>query len=314
MSIRRTALPAAAGGGWSGLALDVDAPARPGLRAEAAGAGRFLLRRADRVVLLARQHPWHYGVHYARTGDYRSPVPPVPAALARRIRETSVDDAAWTARWAHHLVDRLAAAVDGPLHQGSWVLADGMPRWAVAGHWERLRRVDPDRGHITWFGYGHPDDDQRDVLPLRRLAPDGSGRVRAWRRQARDGILPPVLLWWVSGLNTLTVLDGHDRIVAALAEGGPPPVLVLAPAVDPVWRAAWQRHEERGYAERTAHAVAGDATPAWLASLSHRYADALRDTARTEGRTRAWPLRGGAAGWDRLAARLAPGWRTDDRP
>ncbi|MFJ8582151.1 hypothetical protein [Micromonospora sp. NPDC093277] len=190
----RAALPASLGGGWDGLTLDVAAPARSGLRAEAAGDGRFLIRQADRVVLLARQHPRHHGVHYARPGGYRSPVPPITATLARRIRETSADGTIWSARWAHQFVTWLRQAVDGPLHQGSWVLADGMPHWAVPGHWERLRRVDPDRGHITWFGYGHPEDDQRDVLPLRQLDPAGADRVRAWRRQARDGMLPPALL------------------------------------------------------------------------------------------------------------------------
>jgi hypothetical protein len=308
----RTPLPAGSGGDWAGLALDVAAPARPGLRVEAAGGRRFLIRQADRVVLLARQHPCHYGVRYARPGGYRSPLPPITAALARRMRDSSADDSTWAARWAQRFVTWLGAAGDGPLHRGSWVLVDGMPRWAVAGHWQRLTRVDPDRGHITWFGYGHPEDDQRDILPLRRLDPAGSDRVRAWRRQARDGVLPPALLWWVSGLHTLTVLDGHDRIVAALAEGNPPHVVVLAPAVDPAWRSAWQRLEQRRYEERMAHLADRDVTPTRLANLSRQYAAALGDTARTEGRTTAWPLRGGAAEWDRLAGCLAPGWPRDD--
>ncbi|MGB8939405.1 MAG: hypothetical protein WCD21_04060 [Streptomyces sp.] len=34
-------------------------------------------------------------------------------------------------------------------------------------------------------------------------------RVKAYRKQARDGTLPPVLLWWVSGLDCHLVLDGH---------------------------------------------------------------------------------------------------------
>ncbi|MFG2057494.1 hypothetical protein ACGFI9_26090 [Micromonospora sp. NPDC048930] len=310
----RTPLPAAWGGGWHGLALDVAAPAYPGLRVEAAGARRFLIRQAERVVLLARQHPRHHGVHYARLGGYRSPIPPITAALARQVLDSSADDTTWAARWAHRFATWLGQAVDGPLHRGAWLLAEGMPHWAVAGHWDRLTRVDPDRGHITWFGYGHPDDDQRDVLPLRRLDPAGGDRVRAWRRQARDGVLPPALLWWVSGLHTLTVLDGHDRIVAALAEGKPPPVIVLAPAVDPTWRDAWQRHEQRGYEERMAHVADRDVTPVRLAAMSRQFAAALCDAARTEGRTRAWPLRGGAGEWDRLAGGLAPGWRPDDRP
>ncbi|MFJ8582150.1 hypothetical protein [Micromonospora sp. NPDC093277] len=54
--------------------------------------------------------------------------------------------------------------------------------------------------------------------------------------------------------------------------------------------------------------VADDVTPARLANMSREFAASLRDTVRAEGRTRAWPLRGGVAEWDRLSAQLAQGW------
>ncbi|WP_433494445.1 hypothetical protein ACQP26_28435 [Micromonospora sp. CA-248089] len=230
-------------------------------------------------------------------------LPPITAAHARRVRETSTDDDAWAARWAHRFTDRLQAAEDGPLHSGRWTLARGMPGWGVPEHWQRFQAVDPDRGHITWFGYGDPDEDQRDVLPLRRLSPASAGRVRSYRRQLREGILPPALLWWVSGLNTLLVLDGDDRITAALAEQAVPEVLVLAPAADPELASAWQRRLVREYVGRmtSPHPARGD-------SVSRKLATALGDIARTEGRTRAWPLPGGPAAWERYATDLAPGW------
>ncbi|MET8837471.1 hypothetical protein ABZV78_26660 [Micromonospora sp. NPDC004540] len=306
--VARSALPTAPGGGWDGLALEVDTPVRPGLRVEVAGARRFLIRQADRVVLLARQHPRHHGVHYVRTGAYRSPVPPISAAEARRVGDAS-GEGDRAARWAHRFAGWLAEAEDGPLHRGPWTLTPGMPHWAVPSHWPRLPVVDPDRGHITWFGYGHPVEDQRDILPLRRLAAPDSARVRSWRRRVRDGTLPPVLLWWVSGLQTLLVLDGHDRIVAALAEGSRPAVLVLAPPVDPALAAAGERRELRVFSERMA-ALAGrtDVAPARLVAASQQFGAALRDVARDLGRNRAWPLPGGAGAWERLAADVAPGW------
>ncbi|MEU1837669.1 hypothetical protein [Micromonospora chersina] len=308
----RSPLPTPPGGGGDGLALEVETPVRPGLRVEVAGGRRLLIRQADRVVLLARQHPWHHGVHYVRVEGYRSPVPPISAVQARRVGDTG-GDGERAARWAHRFVSWLTGAEDGPLHRGRWNLTPGMPHWAVPGHWPRLPVVDPDRGHITWFGYGHPVEDQRDILPLRRLAPPDSSWVRAWRRQVREGTLPPVLLWWVSGLQTLLVLDGHDRIVAALAEGTRPPVLVLAPPVDPALVAAGERRELRAYSERMA-ALAGrsDVAPARLAAASQQFATALRQAAGDLGRNRAWPLRGGVGAWDRLAADLAPGWTPPD--
>ncbi|MET7834820.1 hypothetical protein ABZS44_18585 [Micromonospora sediminicola] len=305
--LARAALPTGLG-----VSLTATTPARPGLRVEAAGGGRLLIRQAERIVLLARQGARHHGVRYARTGDYRSPLPPITAAAARRVRETSPDAAARAMRWTHRFADWLGAAEqDGPLHRGRWTLAAGMPDWSVATHWDRLTRVDPDRGHVTWFGYGDPDDDLRDVLPLRRLAPAGHGRVRAWRRQARAGVLPPVLLWWVSGLQTLVLLDGHDRAVAALTEGGPPDVVVLAPADQGADR---MRHEIDGYVRRMRHLETADVPAARLAVESRGLAEGVAEAVRAEGRTTAWPVRGGSREWERLAVRLAPGWDTGSRP
>lgn len=90
----RSDLPARELGRWPGFALEVARPASPGLRVEVAHGRKLLLRQADRVVLLGRQRAGYWGAHYARTGHYRSPLPPITAARARLIRETSADDRA----------------------------------------------------------------------------------------------------------------------------------------------------------------------------------------------------------------------------
>ncbi|UQA92281.1 hypothetical protein [Streptomyces halobius] len=63
---------------------------------------------------------------------------------------------------------------------------------------------------------------------MRPLSAPDAPRVKAHRRQHHEGILPPALLWWVGGLDSLVLLDGHDRLAAALAEGGRPAALALA--------------------------------------------------------------------------------------
>jgi hypothetical protein len=198
------------------------------------------------------RHFRHLQVYYARMGRYRSPLPAISAVHARRVREASSDDA-WAARWTHQFTDWLQTAVEGPLHAGRWTVARGMPSWSGPAHWDRLHAADRDRGHITWFGYGAPDEDIRDILPLRRLSPVDAGRVKAYRRQLHEGVLPPALLWWASGLNTLLVMDGHDRITAAVAEHTLPEVVVLAPAADPHWISAVQRRPIREYEGRLEH-------------------------------------------------------------
>jgi hypothetical protein len=282
---------------------------RPGLRVEVSAGRRLLLRQADQVVLFSVQQAGHWGVYYARTGLYRSPLPALTAGHARRVREVSVDDDAWAARWTHEFLDFLQAANDGPLHTGQWNLAWGMPSWSTAGRWQRLTNVDPDQGHITWFGYGDPDEDQRDTLPLRQLSPVNAARVRSYRRQVREGILPPAFLWWVSGLDTLLVLDGHDRIVAALAEHTLPAEVVLAPAADPSMATTAHRHLVRAYEGRQQHLQAAidrgdESAKTHMANITRQFAGQLNDVVCSQGRTRAWPLPGGRVAWDQEAAQL----------
>jgi hypothetical protein len=87
-----------------------------------------------------------------------------------------------------------------------------------------LRRVVEQKscGYIQWdFG------DHVYPITLRDRSSTDSGRVKAWRKHARAGSLPPVLLYWISGLAAHVVLDGHDRLLAALLEEVSAPALSL---------------------------------------------------------------------------------------
>ena len=64
------------------------------------------------------------------------------------------------------------------------------------------------RGWIDWFA----DNGAWQILPLRPLDSSDAGRVKSYRKQVDEGILAPVLLWWISGLDCYVVLDGHDRL------------------------------------------------------------------------------------------------------
>ncbi|MFG2333996.1 hypothetical protein ACGFMM_30875 [Streptomyces sp. NPDC048604] len=94
-------------------------------------------------------------------------------------------------------------------------------------------------GYIDWFTHSG----SWEVLPLRPMPGPRDSRVKAYRKQAREGTLPPVLLWWVSGLDCHLVLDGHARLAAAIAEFIEPPLLQLHRTVprdglDARWRRA----------------------------------------------------------------------------
>ena len=96
---------------------------------------------------------------------------------------------------------------------------------------------------VDWWWGGNK------LLARYSVAPD-SGRVKWWRKKCREGALPPVLVWFISGLASFVILDGHDRMQAALAEGLQPQFLVLSELSEDM-----QRPDEKTR-ERILHSLA----------------------------------------------------------
>ncbi|MEV7360645.1 hypothetical protein [Kitasatospora sp. NPDC091276] len=226
---RRNLTAAADGGSWGGLGLELPPATEPGLRPRTANGNLIVLSQGPRVVLTARIDDDRCGVEYSRTDHYRSPLAPLRAARARAVAGPGAPS--WYARWAHRFAGALHARADGPLHEGRWVLSPRLAREGTApaaggpgGQWRSLLLDAHPDGYVDWF------DGSRRVMPLRRMPPPDDPRVKACRKQAREGVLAPVLLWWFSGLNCHAVLDGHARLGAAIAENREPAVLVLSRA------------------------------------------------------------------------------------
>ncbi|MEU9855566.1 hypothetical protein [Streptomyces sp. NPDC047974] len=292
--------------------MRVGFPVRPGLRMECADGRRLVLVQGAVPVLFARQRVTHRGLHYARTGRYVSPLAPLRAERVRAYAEfAEPGGAAWTERWAAHAEAELRAADAGPLHEGEWRLAPDASDWFVERHWSHLLPYDTDRGHLTWFGYGDPDGDARDLLPLRALSVPEAPRVKAYRRHYREGVLPPVFAWWISGLNVPVVLDGHDRLTAALAEGGRPEVLILSRAADPRVPALYGERLVELYEERMEALEEGPLRAVRASGEARRLARELAAVADISAPTRAWPFPGGVPAWEGAAASYVPGWRPD---
>jgi hypothetical protein len=315
-------------GDWCGLSIDVDAPRRPGLRVEATTGRRMLLRQGERPLLFARVTGDAYGVNVLGARPIRSPISPCRADRARVRAESGDPSAAWAHAFATELATELAtaagaelataaaepgaAAVAGPLHRGRWILT----RHETAGMWRQARPPEgwlaisrDGDGHINWF----TSPCVWDVVPLRPLSAPDSPRVKAYRKQARDGVLPPVLLWWISGLCCHVLLDGHDRFAAAMAEGRDPAMLVLGLAGDDREKAlatGWAvRHHARATAHVDAQVAAGTAHPhTGYVAVDRRLGEALAGIARFWGRTRSWPVRGAVPAWREQAAAVDAGW------
>lgn len=269
-----------------------DRPGPPPLRFESADGGRLLLRQGDRPLLLGRDDPEgcsREGLYTHRLDGYRSPLPPIRSA---RMREPG--------NWPHQYARWLEDSTDGPLYDGRWILSERrtFPLYVWTGDFVR----DWPAHYLDWCAGGW-----QGVIPLRPLSAPDAARVKAYRGHAREGTLAPVLLWWVPFLDGWLILDGHDRAVAALAEGGTPPCVVLERGQDDrVWRetadVVTARHREH---LRSLDAHPSDpGTERRRTFLERSHAELLASLPYDHGSPRSWPLPGGAVTWDDLAARV----------
>ncbi|MBD0421607.1 hypothetical protein H0H10_21045 [Streptomyces sp. TRM S81-3] len=294
-------------GRWVGLSLDVQDRHQPGLCVFSAGP-RLLVSQQSRAVLLADVDERLAGVEFWRTGEYRSFVPPLRADVGRVL-------AGSPQRWAHRFAQYLVDSPDSPLHEGRWLLSCESPlqRRCRAGtshaeYWGSMLVEGHPDGYIDWFFHAG----SWEVLPLRPMPGPGDSSVKAYRRQAREGTLPPVLLWWVSGLDCHLILDGHARLAAAIAESIEPPLLQLHRTVPRDDLAARIDDAVGFYEDELARfaglrAVHGPAVPDGAATAGPQLVRLLHDLNTAAQLTWAWPLPGGEARWRRVAQEVTAG-------
>ncbi|WP_457032841.1 hypothetical protein [Kitasatospora sp. P5_F3] len=293
-------------GTWMGLSLEVQGRRQPGLCVFSAGP-HLLVSQLSRPVLLAVVDEHLQGVDFWRTDEYRSFVPPLRADAGRAL-------AGSPQRWAHRFARYLGAS-DSPLHEGRWLLSceSSFRRWrpadtSQAEYWSSMLVDGHPAGYLDWFLHSCGWE----VLALRPMPDSGDSRVKAYRKQARDGTLPPVLLWWVSGLDCHLILDGHARLAAAIAESVEPPLLQLHRTMAHDDLAARTGEAAGLYEYELARfaglrAIHGPTVPDGAATAGPQLARLLHglDTARQP--TWAWPLPGGEDQWRRLTREVTAG-------
>lgn len=227
---------------WSGsAALLIDGgcrtPARPAVHLQAATGGYLRLVGPDGPVLWGLVDSGSYGVDVVRAKHSALHVlPPIRADEVERApgAASSPEFQSW---WIRHYAALLCASSSTPLAQGRQhllaaseaVAAAAMPGMKAEHLVVRPERLDElleqrDEFALDWdVGYVG-------LLLTRRLSDASDGRVKMWRKRARDGKLPPLLTWWCRGLYAHVLLDGHDRVHGAMLEGIQPDVIVLADA------------------------------------------------------------------------------------
>jgi len=262
------ASPAASGSEAPGLTLTVEAGYEPGLVLEYGGTKRIRLRRGGATMLWARVEAGYTGVWLVRRNRH------APPGVLPHIRASEVRSMEGAEQWMRWAAQRLAESDVSPLRPGTWQLTElrpappTLPQRARDEQPDVYEPADPDRlpapahrllastslppAHFEKWGINGSGG----VFPLRNPSPVDAARVKAWRKRARDGTLPPVFLWWVGPFDVHLVIDGHDRLVAAAAEGMRPAAIVLWQPLEEAisepaqWRDELVRTYERAFASK----------------------------------------------------------------
>ena len=207
-------------------------PERPPIHLQAAAGGYLRLVGAAGPVLWGLVDSGWYGIEIVRANDAAiHVVPPIRADDAANApgRAGSLEFLNW---WTRRYATLLSASSDTPLARGRHYLmepAASSPSTRAQHLSLRPAQLEDLLEQREDFEFSW-DHGYVGLLLTRQLSAASDGRVKMWRKRAKDGALPPLLTWWCRGLFAHVLLDGHDRVHAALLEGTTPDVIVLADA------------------------------------------------------------------------------------
>lgn len=209
------------------LSFVVEGATPSGLALEVTDGRRVRLRALERRLMWGRVWGDSAGVTLVANDGDESPgiLAPIRASEARAHRDVR--------HWMRRFARELATSPLSPLRDGLWELHPVRrlvsSRRSLVSESKHSSRCEAEVVDLfdALLREIVRDDSYMGVWPLRTPSMRDVARVKAWRKHVRDGSLPPVLLWSISGLRAHVILDGHDRLAAAAAEGVDPPVLVL---------------------------------------------------------------------------------------
>lgn len=279
---------------WSGLHVVLtDVRGAPPLHVENGPRPGTNLLAHGRVLLHAKTARYHEGVQIERDSTVAAelahdfPLPPIDATDLREAPEGGGRD--WQRHWCRWVAERIDEHGFGYTSDWAVQIARHGPRpsydWSESGPLVcNLEHTldEPTSIFKSWMLNGSSH-----CLAMRACPNEHEGRVKHWRKQFRAGRMPPIVVWWLSGLDCWLLIDGHRRLLAARLEGQLPATIAVYSFIEVHWPATdetIERHErERAHRERQ-----GPLTPAAIRQLDERLIRIHDDRPHFHPVTRAW--------------------------
>lgn len=240
---------------WQGLTLTVREDSRAGQAVEILSGhhGRMALTLYGETLFWAAMLKDHSGAWVVLNTDYagrRDLLPPVTSEDVEFIKRKPQENR--TGEWCRYFARQLMNAPVPLLSPRRWLLRPMSAARCTAPYsrqqpvsvkdWRFDSPESSGNFGCQWCLYG---DDFPDLVNPNRVTlvdwwwggnlllgryplQPAAGRLKWWRKKCREGTLPPILVWYIAGLGSYVILDGHYRLQAAIEEGMPPDFLVLS--------------------------------------------------------------------------------------
>lgn len=240
---------------WQGLELTVKENQRtePAMEMLSGHFGRMALQLAGEPLFWASMLEDHSGVWLVFNADHPRSQEILPAVTSEDIeRIKAKGEQVRIGEWCRYFVRQLMNAPTPLLSPQRWLIRPMLPiqcssRYSspqpiALENWRFSAPESTENINCQWTLYGEdfPDLTQPENVRLvdwwwggyllrgRYAIQPNTGRVKWWRKKCREGTLPPILVWYIAGLGSYVILDGHYRLQAAIEEQIPPLFLVLS--------------------------------------------------------------------------------------
>lgn len=239
---------------WQGLELTVQkqAASEHAMEMLSGHHGRMVLQFQKETLFWATMLKDHSGAWLVFNSEHpyqRSLLPPITSGDVESIGKKEAHS--WTGGWCRYFARQLMNAPAPLLPARRWLLRPMMPVKPAPYFYQQPKPVESWRFHspacdgninCDWMLYGEDFPDLASPEKVRLVdwwwggnlllgrypVTVDAGRLKWWHKKCREGSLPPVLVWYIGGLASFVILDGHYRLQAAIEEGVPPMFLVLS--------------------------------------------------------------------------------------
>lgn len=211
---------------WQGYLMSCENKIKPALHLLTTQDNCMKLVADEQALLWGQIEDDYAGVSTLRTLPKSEDCPLMPHIHASDLMQAKpLQGEVMQQYWAKFFVQALQQANKLPIYNGLWQLKyTNLPKWLGRKQDKWCTATADDQpflnAHETFIDWSAANGNDN-IINLFKPHADAAntGRIKWWLKVAQKQALPPLLLWKISALDAYVLIDGHDRLQAALING-----------------------------------------------------------------------------------------------